>query len=271
MAGSSLRYLRRFSDGAWWLVCVWLLLGRSALAAELQLLTEDYRPLSYMVNGKLSGMAVNVVELLVKRTGDAAKIEIMPWTRGYYRAQHEANTALFATVRTPRREALFQWVGPITLGETGIYTRRGSGLQLRSLEDVEALGTIAVPKQWYSYEYLSDQGMRGLYGVPTAQHMVRMFKYGRIPVLVANNMVLDEMLAEQGMRSSDVELQFSFIDNNSYIAFSKDTDPALVQRWQQALEGLIADGSLARIHRRWLVEPEAVPAPLSVPAAPVLH
>ncbi|MCU1718268.1 substrate-binding periplasmic protein [Pseudomonas sp. 5P_3.1_Bac2] len=258
---SSAQHLGR-TRGAWLLMCVCLLVARSALAAELQMLTEDYRPLSYMDNGKPTGMAVNVVEQLMKRTGDAAKIEIMPWTRGYYRAQHEANTALFATVRTPRREALFQWVGPITLGETGIYTRRGSGLQLRSLADVERLGTIAVPKQWYSYEYLSEMGVRGLYGVPTPQHMVRMFKYGRIAVLVANNMVLEEMLAQQGMRSADVELQFTFIDNNSYIAFSKGTDTAVVQRWQMALQGLIEDGTLARIHHQWLVEPEAVPLPV---------
>ena len=36
--------------------------GASALAAELRLYTEEYRPLSYSDNGRLTGMAVEVVE-----------------------------------------------------------------------------------------------------------------------------------------------------------------------------------------------------------------
>lgn len=64
-------------------------------AAELRLYTEDYRPFSYLENGKPSGMAVAVVEELIRRTGELARIELVPWTRGYHQVRHQADTALF--------------------------------------------------------------------------------------------------------------------------------------------------------------------------------
>jgi|TARA_R110000868_G_scaffold40463_4_gene139585 polar amino acid transport system substrate-binding protein len=238
-----------------------LLIGYSslALAAKLQLYTEEYRPLSYFDDGKLTGMAVEVVEQLIQRTGASASIQVVPWTRGYHQVQREANTGLFSIVRTARRESLFQWVGPIALGHTSFYARRGAGLNVRSLKDVERFSTVAVPKQWYSYEYLSDKGLKNLYAVPTPQHMTKMFKHGRIELLVASSLALDDMLAEQGMSARDVELQFTLMGTNSYIAFSKNTDPALVQRWQQALDQLTRDGGLLRIHRRWFSDPNSMP------------
>ncbi|MCZ4320986.1 substrate-binding periplasmic protein [Pseudomonas anguilliseptica] len=249
---------------SWFVV---LLLGccTSAQAAELRLYTEEYRPLSYIEDGKLTGMAVEVIELLIQRTGQDTRIELVPWTRGYHQVQREANSGLFSTVRTARREALFQWVGPIARGHTSFYARRGAGLNVRTLQDVERFNTLAVPKQWYSYEYLSDRGMKNLYGVPTPQHMMKMFKHGRIELLVANNLALDDMLSQQGMRRDEVELQFTFMGNNSYIAFSNSTDPALVRQWQLALDELLRDGSLERIHKRWFNQPFSMPNAPSLP------
>lgn len=242
--------------GLWLLLCC---IGGSALAEPLRLYTEESRPLSYMEQGELTGMAVDVVELLIQRTGEPATVQMVPWTRGYQRVQHEPHSALFSTVRTAKREALFQWVGPITQGYTSFYALRGSGLRLRTLEDVERFSTLAVPKQWYSYEFLRDQGLDNLYGVPTPQHMAKMFKHGRIELLVADNLALDDMLAQVGMSRADVELQFTFMRNESYIAFSNTTDPAVVQRWQQALNTLKRDGSLERIHQHWFARSHEVP------------
>jgi polar amino acid transport system substrate-binding protein len=242
---------RRGSRWAARLLALMLLAGVGQ-AAELRLYTEEYPPLSFTRQGVADGMAVEVVQALIARTGSAAQIEFVPWTRGYHEVQHQPDTALFATVRTAQREPLFQWVGPIAEGYTGFYTRAGSGLRLRNLADVEAQGTLAVPKQWYSYEVLKAQGLSNLYGVPSPRHMLNMFKHGRIRVLVANSATLRGMLAEHGMTPEEVELQFSFMPSDSYIAFSRSTSPALVARWQAQLQAMKDDGSLAAIAERWV-------------------
>lgn len=229
------------------LACCW-----TAFApAQLRLYTEEYRPLSYSDKGKLTGMVVEVVEALIQRSGQPVSIELVPWTRGYQQAQREADVGLFPTVRTPQREGKFQWVGPVAAGHTNFYSHKGSGLRIENLADVERAGALAVPKLWYSYEVLRDKGLKNLYGVPTPQHMMKMFKHGRVALILANNLTLDEMLASQGMRRDQVEQQYTLVTNSTYIAFSLNTDPALVLRWQQALNDMKRDGSLERIHRRW--------------------
>ena len=226
-------------------------LGAHLSAAELRLYTEDYRPFSYLQDGKPSGMAVEVVEALIRRTGETARIELVPWTRGYHQARHQADTALFSTVRTAQREAEFQWVGPIARGYTRFYTHKDAGLRVTSLDDVRQLGTLAVPKQWYSYEVLRQQNLDNLYGVPTPQDMLRMFRHGRVKLLLANTLTLDGMLAEQGMNAEQLQEQFDLMPNDSYIAFSLQTAAARVARWQRALQDMRDDGSLARIYRHW--------------------
>lgn len=228
-----------------------LLCCLSAAAAELRLYTEDYRPFSYLEEGRPSGMAVAVVEELIRRTGEAARIELVPWTRGYHQVRQQADTALFSTVRTPAREPLFHWVGPIARGHTRFYSLKESGVRVANLDDVRQLGTLAVPKQWYSYELLREQQMENLYGVPTPQDMLRMFRHGRVKLLLANNLTLDGMLAEQGMHARQLQEQFDLMPNDSYIAFSRQTDLERVARWQRALDEMRRDGSLERIYRQW--------------------
>lgn len=226
-------------------------------AAELRLYTEDYRPFSYLEDGKPDGMAVAVVEELIRRTGEPARIELVPWTRGYHQVRQQANSALFSTVRTAQREAEFQWVGPIARGYTRFYTHKDAGLRVVSLDDVRQLGTLAVPKHWYSYELLREQNLQNLYGVATPQDMLRLFRHGRVKLLLANTLTLDGILAEQGMNATQLQAQFDLMPNNSYIAFSLQTDAARVARWQQALQAMREDGSLERIYRHWFPAADA--------------
>ena len=93
-----------------------LLLQPMVCLAELRLLTEQAPPTSFLRDGQPEGYAVEVVRELIRRTGNQARIELMPWTRAYFLAKSEADTGLFSVVRTTEREALFQWVGPILQG-----------------------------------------------------------------------------------------------------------------------------------------------------------
>lgn len=114
------------------LSCCLVVLCMPALA-ELRLLTEDAPPMSFMRDGELSGLSVEVVRALLARTGDNASIELLPWTRAMHLAQQQADTALFSTVRTPEREDRFHWVGPIVVGTTSFYSLKSRSLNIDSM------------------------------------------------------------------------------------------------------------------------------------------
>lgn len=224
--------------------------------AELHLLTEEAPPTSFSRDGELHGLAVEVVRALIERTGDPGKIELLPWTRGYRLAQQEPNTAIFSTVRTPEREAKFQWVGPLLIGTTSFYSLKSRNLRFDNLQQAAESGPLAVPKQWYTFETLNARGFKNLYGVASSKSMVTMLKHGRVQLIATEDLTLKDELASGGLQPDQVQSHLPFMRSAYYIAFSPQTDAALVNRWQQALDAMHKDGSFALIFRRWLPHAE---------------
>ncbi|MEO4047783.1 transporter substrate-binding domain-containing protein [Pseudomonas sp. CAU 1711] len=238
---------------AWGVCLLLLLLWQSPLRAdELLLLTEEAPPTSFLRDGLPDGYAVEVVRELIRRTGSRAHVELLPWTRAYSKAKSEANTGLFLVVRTAEREALFQWVGPILRGSTRFYSLKDSGLQVDSLEQAASAGTIAMPKQWYTYETLQRMGFDNLYGAAGPRQMVTMLKHGRVKLIATEDLTLREELASGGLTPEEVQAHMVFMRSDHYIVFSPQTEPALVERWRHELDGMRHDGSLRSILARWL-------------------
>lgn len=242
-----------------------LCLAAGLRAEQLQLYTEEYPPLNFARDGRPVGLSVDLVRELFERTGDHGRISVVPWARGYQAAQSEANTGLFVAMRTAEREKLFQWVGPVAVVVTSFYALRGSGIRIDSLADAELVGTIAVPRQWYSYQELQARGLKNLYGVIGPQQMMSMLRHGRVPVAVADNVTLESLLALGGLKPEDVEPLYGFLRSEAYIAFSPNTPERVIRDWQHALDSMKADGSFALIYRRWLPGQE-LPAELLKPA-----
>lgn len=241
-----------------WLLMLLPLLGAPVWAAELTLLATETPPTSFLRDGQPDGGAVEIVRELIKRTGSRAHIELHPWTRVMYLTKHQADTGLFLLVRTPEREPLFQWVGPILRGTTRFYSLKSSHLKIDSLNEAEQAGTLALPKQWYSYEVLNQLGFGNLYGVPSPRHMVTMLKHGRVKLIAAEDLTLREELAAGGLSPEQVQGHVSIMQSDYYIGFSQQTSTEVVEQWRQALEQMRRDGSLQSIVHKWLPQ-AAVP------------
>ncbi|MEO4046793.1 transporter substrate-binding domain-containing protein [Pseudomonas sp. CAU 1711] len=236
-----------------WLGCLLALcLAHGLHAAPLQLYTEEYPPMNFAREGRPAGLAVDLVREILARTGRGARISLVPWARGYQAAQVDPDSGLFVTMRTAEREPLFQWVGPVMVVVTSFYALRGSGIRIDSLEDAARAGTIAVPRQWYSFQELKARGLANVYGVIGPRQMMSMLRHGRVQVAVADNVTLESLLALGGLTPAEVEPLHAFMRSEAYIAFSPSTDPGLVAEWQQTLDSMKRDGSFALIYRRWL-------------------
>lgn len=231
-------------------------------AGELRLLTEDAPPMSFVDGAQVSGMSVEVVRALIERTGDTARIELVPWTRAIHLTRLHADTALFSTVRTPEREAQFQWVGPILVGTTRFYSLTSRGVVVNSLQDAADSGPLAVPKQWYTYETLASLGFNNLYGVPSPKQMLAMLKRGRVKLIATEDLTLAGELASVDLSPMEVNAHIPIMHSAYYIAFSLLAEPEQVARWQRALTGMHEDGSLEAILKHWLPEAELPPLPL---------
>jgi polar amino acid transport system substrate-binding protein len=221
-------------------------------AGELQLFTEELPPITFSQGGKATGLAVEVVQEIMRRKGVNTPIEVVPWARGYKAVQEEPLTGLFTMTRSPQREKLFKWVGPVTQENTGFYALKASNLTINSLDDAKKIDLIGDVTEYSSAQYLKEQGFTNLDISADPNVLIKKLLAGRIPVMVNTNTSLGIAMKDNDAKLEDVKLLYTFITTESYLAFSLDTPDELVKAWQASLDEMKADGTFAKIYGKWL-------------------
>jgi polar amino acid transport system substrate-binding protein len=231
--------------------CLLSFLTFTAVAADLNLLTDNHPPLHFQQGNQLVGFGVDVVQALAERTGDQVHLQQVPLLRALRVATTEPATGVFTVLRTAERDGLYQWVGPLMDVETALYSAN-TQQPVRSLQDASTQGRIAVPRKWLAYDYLRRQGLNNLYGVETPEQMMRLARLGRIEFVVADTLSIATLAREEGLAPSQLHYQMPLMKQGTYIAFSPQTDARQVARWQQALDEMKRDGRLEQLKQRWL-------------------
>jgi len=229
-------------------------IGPVAWAGEepLRLYTEEYPPVTFAREGRPAGLAVEVVEEIMKRLGTNAPIEVVPWARGYRAATTEPNVGLFATTRTAEREPLFHWVGPIASTRAYLYVRRGQGPRIASLEQARDVDQILVPREWYLHQILRGMGFNNLKAVGTPADVIRMHAASRGALMALDESTVAETMRAAGVTGDPPEPVLLLSEAVQYITFSRDTPASVARRWQAALDEMKRDGAFAAIYARWL-------------------
>lgn len=223
------------------------------LAQPLEIYTEEYPPLTFSQDGRAAGLAVEVVEEILKRLGRKAPIMVVPWARGYNTAiGGRANVVLFTTMRTGQREKLFKWVGPVMTARTNFYANKDSPVVINSLEEAKKLESVGTTKEYYSEQELKRLGFANLDSVERVQLMVKKLLTGRNSVMVSDDVTLPALLELENASMDHVKALYTLMVSPMYIAFSLATPDQEVEQWQAALDGMKRDGTYAKIMKKWL-------------------
>lgn len=235
-------------------------------AADLLVYTEDDPPYAFVGGtGRLEGFAVETVQEILRRLGSPSQVRMLPWARGYREATEKAGVALFTMARTREREALFSWVGPIMDNRWIVVGLKGSPTKVEGLEDLRALGRVAVTNQVAWDQYLTGLGFTNLERTVDTSAAVRMLVAGHVDAYVTKDLGLKPEIVEAGFDPGNFVELCAINTVQLYIALSKGTDPETVARWQAAFAAMVADGSFQRIHQKWF-SGRRLPGPPRPPA-----
>jgi polar amino acid transport system substrate-binding protein len=218
----------------------------------LKIYTEAYPPLNFAEKGKVTGLATEVVQELMKRTRTGADIQLVTWEEGYKAVMEKPNVALFSAAMTPERKPLLQWVGPVAFLDANFYARKGSNFGIRLLEDAKKLPKIVVVKDDYTEQLLRKEGFPNLESVATAELAIRKLLNGESQLFPCNNITMPALLKQVNAATDDVESVLNLSTNMIYITFSKGTPPELVALWQKTLDEMKAEGAFRQLYAKWL-------------------
>jgi ABC-type amino acid transport substrate-binding protein len=224
--------------------------------SALTMLTEEYPPVTFMKDGKVTGFVTDVVREIIARQGIPDNIRLTSWDEAYNTALNKPNVVLFSTERTEKREKLFQWVGPVGKNSAIFYAKKGSGIRINSLEDARKIAAIATTTDWFTEQFLKSKGFTNLVSSPLPVTNVKQLMNGEVQISIFTDITIPEIVKNAGYGMADLEPVFTVSNTYFYIAVSPGTPVEVVKKWQSVLDGLKADGTFEKIYRRYLPNAE---------------
>ncbi len=242
-------------------ICFILFSSFNLPAKTIDVVTEYLPPFQIkMPDGTLGGYATEVIAELFKLTGDTANTQVLPWARAYEMAKKNKNTLIYSISHTKERAPQFHWIGSLKFErfyfwglKSKFKTNHISPLTLKQMQ-------IASSNEYNTSQYLKKMGFKNIYHVVRSELSLFMLEKERVDLILSNELVLKSLCKTLGFDFSKLQkLQEALgMQNDLSIAFSLNTDPDIIERYQAAYTQLLLSGKLGEIKRKWLISDEII-------------
>lgn len=227
----------------------------------LQLVTEQYPPVTFMREGAPAGFVTDMVREITDRLDEAGSIRLTSWNNAYEMAKLHPNVVLFSAERTPEREDLFHWVGPVGQNKAIFYAKEGSKVDMDSLDDAREVAAIATTTGWFTEQHLQREGFTNLLSSPEPTENVRQLMNGEVELSIFTDVTVPEIVEEAGYEMGDLVPVLTVTQTEFYIAMSKGTPQARVSAWRNTLDEMKRDGTFTEIYRDYLPQADLEGSP----------
>jgi len=233
------------------LFCV---LSLSAHSQTIHLTTEHYPPynIDLSLNNRLEakqigGASTDIVKELMERSKYSYTLELLPWKRAYRSAQEVSYTGVFSTTRTPAREELFKWVGPIADNNYVLFGTKNRDISISSIEDIKKY-TVGAYSGSGAVSIMSDLGISTEL-VPSDHLNVLKLQRQRIDLWIAGSLSGHYLAKQNGF--PNLKEAYTVRKAKMYIAFNKDTPNSVIENLNTMLQTMREDGFVDRVYRRY--------------------
>lgn len=215
-----------------------------APAQRLVLATEEYPPYNMSdAKGQVIGISTQIVKALLDSQGIEFEVAIYPWARAIAMARKQVNTCVYSMSRTPEREALYKWIGPLVYNDWALFGRSDAS---RPTQMEQALQMRIGSYQGDAIvSYLQTRGY--MVDVASADELnPRKLLAGRIDYWATGRLIGQYRLQQQGI--SGIEPVLNFNRTEMYLACNVKLPDAQVKALNAALIGLERRGVIKKIY-----------------------
>ena len=210
---------------------------------------SESKPLVYEEGGVIKGPGYDIATQVLEHAGIPYSYEMQPWARVYQGGLTEKNFLVSCLGRTPKREHLFHWIGPITRKvEVAIYKMATNPLSINHLEQAKQY-RIGVLRGTYSQDFLeaSDFNKNNIYLTTEPDQLFKMLVKKRYDLIIVNDFSITTLAKKLNINPAAFEkviFAFSVTEN---LAFGKNTAPELVKKLRASYQALEAAGAFKKL------------------------
>lgn len=250
--------LKKLSQRLLFVLCLGAGIAHAELPRDYKviLLTENFPPFNMAIDDKnfarddsIDGISADIVREMFKRAGIDYTLTLrFPWDRLYRLTLDKPNYGLFSTTYTEERKPLFKWVGPIAKTGWVLLAAPGSDIKVSSLKEA-AKYRIGAYKNDAVSQNLESQGLAPINALRDQENVKKLVR-GQIDLWATTDPVGRYLAKQEDVTGLNTVLRFK--DAELYLALNKDTPDEVVQRLQQALDAMRAEGYVDEVTNNYL-------------------
>ncbi|RFP08196.1 MULTISPECIES: ABC transporter substrate-binding protein [unclassified Duganella] len=224
-------------------------LARAEPPEPLRLVAADLPPYAIAAGGDSPGSLVEIAQELARRVGTPATVEFYPWQRAVVMTGVLPHIAVLPLTRTPEREHQFRWLVRLRQQNFVFVARHGSV----DLRDPAALARrpIVVLRGSPHRQMLQSLNFGMVAECASVRECMRMVKKGVADATYGGEDIHRHAASLDGNREADFDFSPVFRSGDVWLGGSLDFSEDDARKWRAAHEAMRADGTLARIQRKY--------------------
>ena len=237
--------------------CLAVFLSTLAAAEPLRVVTEDWPPYNYTEDGKVVGLATEMVRAILDRAGVEYTLECLPWARAYGLALNDPNVLIYSILKVGDREPLFKWVRMDGFGVDMFLLRPQYRREIKVSTIEEAKGyRVGVTRESATHHFLLSKGFTENTNLfPVRCEFLNILKSEphneRIDLTTGDLSSVRYWLRLAGKADDYWEPVVPLFHRDLYMAFSLRTPDDVVEQVRRACRQLGDEGGLEAIQQQF--------------------
>ncbi|WP_238984556.1 substrate-binding periplasmic protein [Billgrantia kenyensis] len=210
---------------------------REILGGTIAFNTEEYPPYNYLdEQGSVVGSSTTALRTALEAAGLSAEFRLLPWARAYTEAQLRERHCVYSTTRTPEREHMFTWIGPLVSSTWAAFALEESSIDAESLSELTELRVGSFREDAVG-QYATRRGVPIIKASAERENINRL-RSGVIDVWVTGEQTADYLAKEAGLA---LRRLFEFNRVDLYLACHPSIPDHFSAGLQRALDEMNAD------------------------------
>ncbi len=235
-------------------------------AESLTMLTLHNPPLEYKENESARGIAVDLVNEAVKRTGKDVIIKFSPWKRAQAEVEHGKADACFNTGNTEWRRKWAYFNDEVLINETYVlFISKKANFRVSEINDHNVRNIKVGVQRGYAYggsfqKALDHKWFKRIDVAESIEQNIQKLIHGRLDIFVGDLLPSKYYLKQAGIldkveivKKKDSDEKFIASVWPTYVAFSKKRiNKKYVEEFNKALVTMKKDGTYQKLIDKYL-------------------
>lgn len=229
----------------------------SEALAPMRVVTGDLPPFAVEGQPERPGVLVELVEQMLRRCGQPAKVEFFPWARALATASSLPRVAVLPLTRTPEREPQFQWLLKLYV-QRFVFINRSSQPPVANLDQARQL-RLVVLRGSPNLAQLQRNGFNAglVTQASSVEDMLRLLERELVDAIYGGDVINMDKVRVSGRDPAAFQVGVALDSGEIWLGASAGFSEADKQLLRDAHQALLREGVVERLFRSYGIRPRA--------------